>query len=139
MAAEIPPELADVLTGGALGHVSAIRPDGSVAQYLMWVDFDGSHVLTSSPVGSRKGQHFRRDPRVAVSVVDRNDDWRYLVIRGRVVDIRPDENLAFIDRMSQRYTGAPYRFRNDSREVFVIEPEHVRASTGRRPPPKPEE
>jgi PPOX class probable F420-dependent enzyme len=132
MAAEIPSELTDVLTGGNLGHVSAIRPDGSVAQYLMWVDFDGTHVLTSSVVGSLKGRHWRRDPRVTVSAVDRTNDWRYLVIRGRVVEFRPDQNLAFIDQMSERYTGAPYRFRSSDREIFVIEADHVVASGGRR-------
>jgi PPOX class probable F420-dependent enzyme len=128
----IPSDLADLLTTDRLAHVSASRRDGSIAQYLMWVDFDGEHVLTSSPVGSRKGAHWRRDPRVTLSVVDRSDDWRYLIIRGRVVDIRPDDGLAFIDRMSQRYTGQPYRMRDREREVFVIEPEYVRASRGRR-------
>jgi PPOX class probable F420-dependent enzyme len=132
MPASIPPDLVDLLTTNAIGHVSAKRPDGSIAQYLMWVDFDGEHVLTSSPVGSRKGAHLRDDPHVTLSVVDRSNDWRYLVIRGRVIDIRPDEGLAFIDRMSQRYTGQPYRMRQYEREVFVIAPEHVRASTGRR-------
>ena len=132
MPAEIPSELTDVLTGGNLGHVSAIRPDGSVAQYLMWVDFDGTHVLTSSVVGSLKGRHWRRDPRVTISAVDRTNDWRYLVIRGRVIEFRPDEGLAFIDQMSERYTGSPYRFRTSDREIFVIEADHVVASGGRR-------
>jgi PPOX class probable F420-dependent enzyme len=128
----IPQDLADLLSSNVLAHVSAHRQDGSMAQYLMWVDFDGEHVLTSSPVGSRKGAHWRRDPHVTLSVVDRSDDWRYLVIRGRVVDIRPDDGLEFIDRMSQRYTGQPYRMREYPREVFVIEPDHVRMSGGRR-------
>ena len=128
----IPQDLADLLTSNVIAHVSARRGDGSIAQYLMWVDYDGEHVLTSSPVGSRKGAHWRRDPHVTLSVVDRSDDWRYLVIRGRVGDIRPDEDLAFIDRMSQRYTGQPYRMRDRPREIFVIEPDHVRASGGRR-------
>jgi PPOX class probable F420-dependent enzyme len=127
----IPADLADLLTTNVLAHVSATRRDGTIAQYLMWVDYDGEHVLTSSPVGSRKGAHWRRDPRVTLSVVDRSNDWRYLIIRGRVVDIRPDERLAFIDRMSERYTGGPYRMRQYPREVFSIQPEHVRASSGR--------
>jgi hypothetical protein len=48
-----------------------------------------------------------------------------------LVDFRPDEGLAFIDRMSDRYTGQPYRMRDRPREVFVIAPDHVRASSGR--------
>jgi PPOX class probable F420-dependent enzyme len=131
MTAHIPEDLADLLTTDVIGNVTAKRPDGSLATYLMWVDWDGEHVLTSSPVGSRKGAHWRRDPQVSVSVKDRDNDWRYLVIRGRVVDIRPDEGLAFIDRMSERYTGQPYRFRERPREVFFIQPDFVRASSGR--------
>ncbi|HET6380131.1 MAG TPA: pyridoxamine 5'-phosphate oxidase family protein [candidate division Zixibacteria bacterium] len=131
MAARIPEDLVDLLTTDVIGHVSALRPDGSIAQYLMWVDYDGQHLLTSSIVGSRKGAHWRRDPHVTVSVKDRTDDWRYLIIRGRVVDIQPDADLAFIDRMSMRYTGQPYRTRDRPREVFVIQPDHVRASRGR--------
>ena len=128
----VPDDLLDLLTSDRLGHVSAVRPDGSVAQYLMWIDWDGEHVLTSSALGSRKGRHWRRDPQVAVSVVDRDDPWRFLVIRGRVTAMRPDDGLAFIDKMSQRYTGSPYRWRDAPREVFVITPDHVTASGSRR-------
>jgi PPOX class probable F420-dependent enzyme len=127
----VPDDLVDLLTSDRLGHVSAVRPDGSVAQYLMWIDWDGEHVLTSSALGSRKGRHWRRDPQVAVSVVDRDDPWRFLIIRGRVTAIRPDDGLAFIDKMSERYTGSPYRWRDSDREIFVITPDHVTPSGGR--------
>lgn len=132
MAEPIPEDLTDLLTTNVLGHVVALRRDGTMAGYLMWVDYDGEHILTSSMVGSRKAAHWRRDPAVALSVVDRDDDWRFLIVRGRVVDVRPDEGLAFIDKMSVRYTGQPYRMRDREREIFVIQPDHVRASRGRR-------
>jgi PPOX class probable F420-dependent enzyme len=131
MAATIPDDLTDLLTTDVIGHVSAIRRDGSIAHYLMWMDWDGEHVLTSSMVGSRKAANWARNPNVTVSTVDPQNDWRFLVIRGRVVGTRPDEGLAFIDRMSERYTGGPYRFRSRPREIFVIEPQHVIASSGR--------
>ena len=131
MAATIPDDLVDLLTTNMLGHVSAVRRDGSIAQYVMWMDWDGEHVLTSSMVGSRKAANWARDSHVTVSVVDRTNDWRYLIIRGRVVETRPDEGLAFIDKMSLRYTGGPYRFRERPREIFVIEPDHVIAQGGR--------
>jgi len=83
-------------------------------------------------VGSRKAANWARNPHVTVSVVDRTDDWRFLIIRGRVIETRPDEELAFIDKMSMRYSGQPYRFRERPREIFVIEPDSVRASGGRR-------
>jgi hypothetical protein len=127
----VPEDLADLFDSDIVGHVAALRADGSIAAYLMWVDWDGEHVLTSSPVGSRKGANWRRDPQASVTVVDAADPWRFVVVRGRVIDIRPDEGLAFIDRMSLRYTGAPYRRRGYEREIFEITPDHVRASRGR--------
>lgn len=131
MGIEIPEELTDLLTTDVLGHVSAHRSDGSIAHYLMWMDWDGEHVLTSSMVGSRKAANWQRDPHVTVSVVDKTNPWRFLIVRGQVVGTRPDEGLAFIDKMSQRYTGQPYRFRERPREIFLIKPDHVIARTGR--------
>jgi PPOX class probable F420-dependent enzyme len=128
----VPDDLVDLVATDRIGHVSAIRADGSIATYLMWIDWDGEHVLTSSQVGSRKGGHWRRDPQASISSVDAEDPWRFVIVRGRVTDIRPDEGLAFIDKMSERYTGGPYRFRGAAREIFVITPDHVVASRGRR-------
>jgi PPOX class probable F420-dependent enzyme len=128
----IPDDLLDLVTTDRLGHVGSVRPDGSIAIHIMWIDYDGEHVMTSSRVGSWKGRNWRRNPQAAVSVVDRDDPWRFLQIRGRVTDIRPDENLAFIDKMSRRYLGRDYDMRDFEREIFTITIDHVRASRGRR-------
>jgi PPOX class probable F420-dependent enzyme len=128
--ATVPDDLVYLLTTDHIGSVSAIRADGGIAAYFMWIDWDGKHVLTSSPVDSQKGRNWRANPHISVSVVDHYDDWRFLVMRGRVVDIRPDVDLALIDRMSQRYTGAAYRRRDSAREIFVIELEYVKAGRG---------
>ena len=124
----IPSDLTDLLTTDRIGHVAWVRPDGSIATHIMWIDWDGEHVLTSSPMGSVKGEHARRNPNVSVSVTD-DDPWRYVVVRGRVTEIRPDVGLEFINKMSERYTGGPYG-RPGDREVFVITPDHVTSSRG---------
>ena len=126
----IPDDLAYLLTTDHIGHVSFIREDGSIATTLMWVDWDGTHVLTSSPVGEYKGRRWRANPVMSVSVVDHHDDWRFVTVEGRVTEIRPDDGLVFIDRMAQRYTGGPYRWRNHEREVFVVTPDRVRFGHG---------
>jgi PPOX class probable F420-dependent enzyme len=126
----IPDDLIYLFATDHIGSVSSVRADGSIGTHLMWIDFDGDHVMTSSPVGSQKGRNWRANPQVSVSVVDHFDDWRFVIVRGRVVDIRPDDNLEFIDKMSERYTGAPYRRRDHPREVFVIELDHVRSGRG---------
>jgi len=127
----IPAELTDLLTGSTLGHVTVITPHGALVTHVMWVDYENGRLLTSSRVGSAKGAALRRDPRVAVSVVDRDNPWRWLSVSGRVVEIKPDTDLGFIDKLSRRYTGRDYVMRTMEREIFVIEPERVRSATGR--------
>jgi PPOX class probable F420-dependent enzyme len=134
--AAIPLDLAYLLTTDHIGHVSFIRIDGGIGTTLMWVDWDGEHVLTSSPVGTYKGRVWRANPSISVSVVDHHDDWRFVTVEGRVTDIRPDVNLEFIDRMSQRYLGGPYRRRNYEREIFVITTDRVRFGHGGFAPKK---
>jgi PPOX class probable F420-dependent enzyme len=128
---QVPAELVDLLTGSTLGHVTVITPRGALLTHIMWVDYEDGRLLTSSRVGSAKGKALRADPRIAVSVVDRANPWRWVSVSGRVVEIRPDEGLAFIDKLSRRYTGGDYRMRTMDREIFVIEPERVRSATGR--------
>jgi PPOX class probable F420-dependent enzyme len=128
---QVPAEMVDLLTGSTLGHVAVLTPRGVLASHVMWVDYEDGRVLTSSRVGSAKGKALRADPRVTISVVDRANPWRWISISGRVVEIRPDAGLAFIDRMSRRYTGRDYMMREMEREIFVIEPQRVRSSSGR--------
>jgi PPOX class probable F420-dependent enzyme len=128
---KVPTELVDLVTGSTLGHVTVVTPRGALVTHIMWVDYEDGHVLTSSRVGSAKGKALRADPRIAISVVDRANPWRWVSVSGRVVEIRPDSGLAFIDRMSRRYTGRDYMMRDMEREIFVIEPQRVRSSSGR--------
>jgi PPOX class probable F420-dependent enzyme len=127
----IPEELAYLVTTNVLAHVSLTASDGSLVTHVMWVDYDGENIMTSSPTASYKSRALRQRPNIAVSVVDPADPWRRLSISGRVTEIRDDEGLAFINRLAQRYVGVPYS-RPGSREIFVIAPDRVRAFTGRR-------
>jgi len=130
--ATIPPELRDLVTTNVVGHVTLVMPSGRLITHVMWIDAVDGRLLTSSRVGSAKGHAWRVDPRVAISVVDPADPWRWISISGRVVEIRPDTDLAFIDKLARRYMGHDYPMRDLAREVFVIEPERVRSAPGGR-------
>jgi general stress protein 26 len=127
---EIPEELAYLLRTKIVAHVSLTEADGSLVTHVMWVDYDGEHILTSSPTQSYKSRALRQRPNIAISVVDPADPWRRLSISGRVIEIRDDVGLAFINKLSERYVGAPYP-RTGPREIFVITPDKVRAFMGR--------
>jgi PPOX class probable F420-dependent enzyme len=126
----VPDELLDLVTTDALGHVSSIGLDGSICSHIVWIDWDGEHLLISSPVGSVKGRNWRANPQAGITVVDRTKPFRYIQAAGRVTEIRPDEGLAVIDRLSRRYRGEDYPIRTGTREVFVITLDRVRASLG---------
>ncbi len=126
----LPDDLVYLLTTDRIGHVNWTKRDGTPVGCLMWIDWDGEHVLTSSPVGTAKGRAWRRDPRVLISAVDESDAWRYVFVTGRVRDIRPDADLEFIDKMSLRYLGMPYGRRDYEREIFVITPDEIDIGRG---------
>jgi PPOX class probable F420-dependent enzyme len=125
--ATIPRELRDIFDEPALGHVSYLDRKGQIVTFPMWVDFDGEHLFVSSPIGSRKGRSFRERKQVAVSIVSKGNPWHWLSVSGRVVDIQPDHDLEFIDRMSKKYVGADYQ-RRTPREVFTIDIDRVSPS-----------
>jgi PPOX class probable F420-dependent enzyme len=126
----IPDEVRDLFAEPALAHVSYLNRKGQVVTYPMWVDVDGDRILVSSPVGSKKGQALRERDQVAVSIVSTKNPWHWLSISGRVIDIQPDHDLAFIDRMARKYLGKDYE-RRTPREVFTIAIDRV--SVPRRP------
>ena len=124
MAVEIPEQLRDLFQEPALAHVSYLNKKGQIVTFPMWADYDGERILVSSPIGSKKGKALRERPHVAVSIVSNDNRWHWISISGRVIDIQPDENLEFIDRMAKKYTGKAYE-RRTPREVFAIEVDRV--------------
>ena len=74
---------------------------------------------------SQKTRNLERDPRVAISILDPNDGYRYLEIRGRVVRVEADPDGVFLDAMSMKYLGVdkyPYGKPDDEYIVLVIKP-----------------
>ena len=129
-ATTVPDELLDLVTTNCVAHVASINPDGAISSHILWIDWDGEHLLMSTPVGSVKVRNLRLDPHVGISVVDKINPWRYVQVTGHVAEIRPDVDLAVIDRLAQRYVGHAYGDREGSREVIVVSPDRVRASLG---------
>ena len=123
-----PDDLRDLFEEPALAHVSYLNGRGQIVTWPMWVDFDGDHLLISSPLGSPKGRSFRELPQVGISIVSGKNPWHWLSVSGRIVDIGPDDDLAFVDRMARKYTGAEYQ-RRSPREIFTVEIDRVSPSS----------
>lgn len=84
-------------------------PSGAVATQLMWVHADDEHILMNTEVHRAKYKAIQADPRVTVTVWDRDNPYHYAEVRGRVASTETGEEArAMIDRLSQKYTGHDY-------------------------------
>ena len=96
--------------------------------YPVWFGWDGTHVLFSQTTTRQKVRNLERDPRIALSIVDPDNPYRYLEIRGVVERVDPDPDIAFINSMAKKYLGQdryPWHRPEDERVVVVVRPEHT--------------
>jgi PPOX class probable F420-dependent enzyme len=125
---KIPEDLSKLLGGTALCYLATTMPDGSPQLTQTWVDTDGEHVLINSVLTHVKTRNIQRDPRVALSVTDPEQQRHYYQVRGRVLEVRTEGAAEHIEELAQRYLGGPYPWyggRDQVRVVFVIEPERI--------------
>lgn len=109
------------------GVVAVLRDDGSPHQTVVWVDWDGEHVLLNLNTWRAKVEHLRADPRVSLLVIDRTDPYRWLAVEGRVVEITEEGAAEHIVKQAGVYRGRDYYdFKPGERRILVrIEPRRV--------------
>jgi PPOX class probable F420-dependent enzyme len=124
----IPDKYRDLFTKRAFASLATLMPDGGPQVTPVWVDLEGDLVLVNTARGRQKDKNMRRDPRVAMAIVDPENPYRYLEIRGRIAEITEEGADAHIDKMAKKYLGAdkyPYRQPSETRVIFKIQPERV--------------
>jgi PPOX class probable F420-dependent enzyme len=112
----------------ALAHLATVGPDGGPEVTPVWVDYDGKHVLYNSALGRMKDKNVRTNPRVSLCILHPEDDYSYLEIRGRVVEITQEGADEHINELARRYLGQPaYATRRpgEVRILYKVEPERV--------------
>jgi PPOX class probable F420-dependent enzyme len=128
MSQVIPEAYLDLFEKQAFANLGTLMKDGSPQVTPVWVDYDGKHVRINSAKGRVKDKNMRRDPRVSLSLQDPANPYRYLEVRGRVVEITEKGADDHINKLSKKYLGNPvYPFRKpgEVRVTYVIEPEKV--------------
>jgi PPOX class probable F420-dependent enzyme len=128
MSQVIPQQYLDLFQKKAFAHLVTLMPDGSPQTTPVWCDFDGTHVLINTAAGRQKDKNLQRDGRVALSMTDPDNPYRYLEVRGRVAERTSKGAEEHIDKMAKKYMGQdkyPYRQPGDQRVIFKITPEHV--------------
>jgi PPOX class probable F420-dependent enzyme len=128
MAAAIPEKYLDLFTKRAFASLGTLMPDGRPQVTPVWCDLEDGFVIFNSAKGRQKDKNVRRDPCVALAIVDPDNPYRYLEIRGRVVEITEQGADQHIDKMAKKYLGVdkyPYRQPDEQRVIYKIQPEHT--------------
>lgn len=130
---EIPLDYMDLFKKRAFGHLATLMPDRSPQVTPVWIDYDGKFLLVNSVKGRQKDRNIRRDGHVALEVQDPDNPYRYILVRGIVIEITEEGADEHIDMLSMRYKGVPYQDKNSTlkRVIYKIEPLSVKASSPR--------
>ncbi len=125
---DIPASHRDLFEKRAFAHLATVMPDGSPQVTPVWVDFDGQNVLVNTARGRQKSRNVERDAKVALDMIDPDNPYRWLTIRGTVVGVTEEGADAHIDKMAQKYLGqAKYSSRRpgEQRMIIKIAPEKI--------------
>jgi PPOX class probable F420-dependent enzyme len=128
MAEVIPERFLDLFEKKAFANLVTLMADGSPQVTPVWVDFDGARVIINSARGRQKDRNIKRNPSVALAISDPGNPYRYLEVRGRVVEITEAGASEHIDRMAKKYLGVdkyPGRAPGEVRVLYRIEPLRV--------------
>ena len=128
--ATIPEKYDDLLKKNAFAQLATLMPDGSPHVAPVWFEYDGKHILVNTAKGRVKDKNMRRDSRVGLVILDPDNPYRHLSIRGKVVDITENGADAHIDKLSKKYINQdkyPYRGPGEVRVIYKIEPQATHA------------
>ena len=124
----IPDKYVDIFQKKAFAELATLMPDGSPQVTPVWVDYDGRYILINTAKGRVKDRNMRGDPRVGIDLLDPDNSYRHLSIRGRVAEITENGADEHIDKQAKKYLGQDRYSRRAPGEVRVlykIEPQAV--------------
>jgi PPOX class probable F420-dependent enzyme len=127
-----PPEShADLLDKPTFAHLATVRPDGSPQSSVMWFAWDGERIRMTHTKTRQKFRNLAEEPRVALSIADPDDAYRFLEVRGTVESIEDDDaEASFYQSLQKRY-GQSYRIADaDVRVILIIRPDKYVAVQG---------
>ena len=120
-------EQARLLREPNFATVGTLNPDGSPQLTIVWIDWDGEHVLFNTAAGRAKPRNLQRDRRVSVLVVDREDGYRWVAVRG-VAELTAEGADEHIDKLARKYTGVGWQPKPGEQRLLVrVRLQHVNA------------
>ena len=122
----IPSKYKDLFDKKIFASLVTLMPDGSPQVTPVWIDFDGEHVLFNTAAGRQKDKNLQRDGRVALALVDPDNPYRYLEVRGHVAERTLNGADDHINKLAKKYLNKdvyPFRQPGEQRVLYKVKPE----------------
>lgn len=121
MSIEIPENRRELLTWEkkAMAFLALTLADGSPQVTPLWFDWNGTHIIINTARGRVKDKVLRKHPRIALAIVSQDEFYKYLQVRGRVVEETEKGAYEMICRLNEKYQG---------KREFPKHPGHVRVT-----------
>lgn len=101
----IPEAFRDLFERKAFANFATVMPDGTPQVTPVWVGYDDDHLLVNTAKGRQKERNVRRDPKVGLSILDPDDPYRFVSVRGEVEEVTEDGAIEHINELTERYMG----------------------------------
>ncbi len=121
-------EVVELFRGKNFAFVATLSKDGSPQITPTWIDIEDSTILINTAEGRVKHKNVSRDPRIAVSVVDQNNPYDMVTVRGKVIEQTTTGADEHIDRLAKKYLGLdkyPFRSSSEKRIILKVKPEQI--------------
>lgn len=120
----IPDGYADLLERPLYGHLATTRPDGTAQVNPMWFDWDGELLRFTHTSKRQKYRNVTANPAVAMSIIDPDNPYKFLEVRGVVEDVVADPDGSFYMHLNDRYDGPMTEAPSDKadRVILVVRP-----------------
>jgi PPOX class probable F420-dependent enzyme len=116
----IPDDLRDLLDEPLYGALGTIRPDGTVQVNPMWFEWVGDRLLFTHTTRRQKFRNLQANPSMSFMVFDPADPYRYIEVRGRLVEVAPDPTGQFYVRLGRRYGNPGQQPPPDSADRVIL-------------------
>jgi PPOX class probable F420-dependent enzyme len=124
--AKLTEKAVELITKPNFAYIATVKENGSPSVSPVWIDLSGDKILVNTALGRVKEKNVRRDPRVAISIGNKENQYDKVDIGGRVVEfIEGEEADRSIDALAKKYLGVdeyPYRKPDEQRLILLIEP-----------------
>jgi len=123
------PRIRKFFEGKNFAFLSSLMKDGSPHVTPTWVDIEDDNILINTALGRIKQTNISRDPRIALSIIDQDNQYEMVTIRGKVTEqITGEVDEKHIDKLARKYINQdkyPRRSKNEQRVILKIKPEKI--------------